>query len=69
MAKDNVTLRDVYDAVNRIEDKLTKRIDIVEEDVDELQSFQNRILGIATVLSVFISGAATFVWEKITKSS
>ena len=69
MAKDNVTLRDVYDAVNRIEDKLTKRIDSVEEDVDELQSFQNRILGIATVLSVFISGAATFVWEKITKSS
>ena len=68
-SNDNVTLRDVYDAVNRIEDKLTKRIDNVEEDVNELQSFQNRILGIATVLSVFISGAATFVWQKITKPS
>jgi len=68
MNEDKVTLRDIYDAVNRIEDKLTKRIDGIEEDVDELQSFQNRVLGISMALSVFISGAATFVWNKITKA-
>lgn len=67
--KTDVTLKDVYDVVNRIEDKLTKRIEEAEQEIEELQNFQNRVLGISMALSVFISGAATFIWNKITKNA
>lgn len=61
----NVTLKDVYDAVNRLEDKFEKRIKPIETDVNELQKFQNRAMGVLTVFSTFIGLIATFVWNRI----
>lgn len=61
-----VTLQDVYQAINRVEDKMDARLKDMEKDIDELQTFQNRTMGMATVLAGFVSAAVTFVWNKIT---
>lgn len=66
MSEDKVTLRDVYDAVNRLEDKFSKRMDDVEEDVDGLKNNQNRAFGVLAVMSLFFSAIAGWVWNKLT---
>lgn len=63
---DSVSMRDIYEAVQRLEDKMGQRIDKVEADVDGLKGFQNKALGILSVFSVFVSAIASFIWNKIT---
>lgn len=65
MSEDRVTLRDVYDALSRVEAKYDKRFEKIEQDIDQIKSFQNRMYGIAAVLSVFVSSAASYVWSKL----
>ena len=55
MSEERVSLKDVLDVVNRIEDKMTKRIEDTEKRVDVLESFQSRALGILSVVTVFFS--------------
>lgn len=66
MSGGNVTLRDIYDAVERLEAKLDRRIEKIEARTDSLETFQNRALGIVSVFSVFISLIANFIWTRIT---
>lgn len=66
MAEERVTLRDIYAAVNRLEDKFDKRIVNVEKDVNDLQRFQNKALGIVSVLAIFTSLVANAIWQSIT---
>lgn len=66
MSEERVTLKDVYEVVNRIEDKMSQRIAETERRVDILESFQSRTLGVLSIITVFISLAATWVWGKIT---
>jgi len=63
--RDNVSLRDIYEAVERVEEKMSKRIEKVECDVNDLQAFQNKALGILSVVSLFASAIASFIWDKI----
>lgn len=63
--KDSVSLRDIYEAVERVEDKMIKRIERVECDVNALQAFQNKALGLLSVVSLFASAIASFIWDKI----
>lgn len=69
MTDDRVTLRDVYDAINRMEDNLKKefngRLTKVEKDIEDIKSFQNRFLGVMSILSLFLSAAATYIWNQI----
>lgn len=64
-SRDDVSLRDIYDAVGSLEEKLGKRIEKIENNVTTLQGFQNKALGIISVLSIFFSAVASFVWERI----
>ena len=64
-SRDSVSLRDIYEAVERVEDKMTKRIEKVESDVNVLQGFQNRALRVVGVISLFASAIASFIWDKI----
>lgn len=64
-SRDSVSLRDIYEAVERVEEKMTKRIEKVETDVNALQGFQNKTLGVVSVISLFASAVASFIWEKI----
>lgn len=66
MPEDRVTLRDVYEVMNRIEAKFEKRLDSVEEDIEKIKSFQNKALGIMSVITIFASGASSFIWNKVT---
>jgi len=63
--RDNVSLRDIYEAVERVEEKMSKRIEKVECDVNDLQAFQNKALGLLSVVSLFASAIASFIWDKI----
>jgi hypothetical protein len=62
---DSVSLRDIYEAVQRVEDKMTKRIEKVECDIDTLQGFQNRTIGIASVISTFVGVVVSYIWSRI----
>jgi hypothetical protein len=51
---DDVTLQDVYDVVNRIEDKLSCRVDDLEDRVNTLESFKNKVIfGFSAVTALF----------------
>jgi hypothetical protein len=66
MNTEKITLRDIYDVVNRLEDKVDKRITTVESEIKEMKSFQNRVMGVASVMAAFVSLLATFIWNRIT---
>lgn len=61
-----VSLRDVYDVVNDLRTETNHRIELLENKVDDLQSFKSRMFGIGTVLVVVISGLSSWVWSKVT---
>lgn len=63
----NITLKDIYEVVNRLEDKVDKRLGTVEVRVDKLEDVQAKIIGGVSIVGLFVGGAVTWVWEKITK--
>lgn len=65
MDEERVSLRDIYSAVNRIEDKFDKRLDEMDREIANVKSFQNKTLGVLTAVSIFIGGFSSFVWDKI----
>lgn len=67
MDKDRVSLRDIYDAVGKLEGKIDQRFEKLESRVSALEAFQNRIFGIGAAFSAFSSLVMTFIWEKIFK--
>lgn len=60
-------LKDVYDAVNRLEAKLDKRITDLEHRVDILEDFKGKVIGVATVIGAFVGAITSWIWEKITR--
>lgn len=65
MNRDDVSLRDIYEAVSSLENKMGDRIDKMENRVDTLETFRDRTLGMVAVASVFISVVVNFIWEKL----
>lgn len=72
MSSGSVTLRDVYEIMQRVEDKVDKKIAELEDKIekqslkiDRLEAFNNRTLGVLAVGSAFVSLIATFIWNKI----
>lgn len=63
-----VTLKDIYEVVNRLEDKLDQRIKPIEQKVDDLEDFRGKALGILGVVSFVGSAIFSWVWGKIVKS-
>ena len=65
---DPITLKDVYDAIDRLEDKIVERMDKTDEKLDnrvrKLEDFQSRILGIASILAIFVSGVVSIILER-----
>ena len=62
-----VTLRDVYDVVNRLEDKMDTRLKEIERCVEQNTNFRYKLLGCAGVIGAVAGGAVSVVWEKLTK--
>lgn len=69
MPEERVTLRDVYAALNRLEDKLGKnygdRFKAIEQDIEDIRSFQNKAIGVLGVLSLFFGAISNFIWERL----
>jgi hypothetical protein len=67
MANGRITLKDIYEVVNRLEEKMDKRMCRVEERVDILEDFKSKILGIVTIVSLVSGAVFSWFWEKVTK--
>jgi len=67
MTNGKVTLRDIYEVVNRLEEKQDERLEKLENRVDTLENFRDRLLGIATVVGLFTGVVATWIWKKISQ--
>ena len=62
-----VTLKDIYEVCNRLEEKMDKRMCHAEERIDILEDFKSRILGIATIVSVISGAVFSWLWERLTR--
>ena len=60
-----IMIQDIYDVVNRLEDKLDKRLEKVEGRIDSLEDFKGRITGISVVVSVFAGTVSGWIWERL----
>lgn len=63
--KETITLRDVYDIANRLEGKMDTRLERHELRIEGLENNQSRALGVLSVISLFISGAMTLLWNRL----
>jgi len=59
-------LKDTHAIVSGMEEKLSKRMGKIEDRVDVLEDFKGKMLGVATIVSILVSGAVTWAWKKIT---
>lgn len=65
----NITLKDIYEVVNRLEDKMDVRIADIEKRVDILEDFKGGVLGMAAVISAIVGIVGNWVWRKVTKEA
>lgn len=68
MANERVTLREVYDIVERIEGKFDKRFNDHEQRIRANEGWKNRAIGVAGILSAFVSIMASWLWNAITQN-
>lgn len=68
MTKDTVTLNNIYEVVNRLEDKLDKRMCELEDRVGVLEQFKARILGIGIIIGAFVGIFVDWIKSKLLDS-
>lgn len=56
-------LKDVYTAINRIEDKMDTRIGDLEKRMDKTEDFQSNLTGKITVLGGVMLLVVNFIWD------
>ena len=61
-------LKDTYDAVGNLREEMTEWRKGMEKRVSTLESFKDKILGICLVFGAFAGTAASWVWNKLTKT-
>ena len=60
-----ITQRDIYDAIERLEEKMDRKLEKMDGKIDSLENFRDKALGVLTIFSAFVSLGATFIWQKI----
>ncbi len=60
-----ITLKDIYEVVNRLEDKTDRRLQDVEIRLDKVEDMQSKIIGAVSIVGLFVGGAVTWVWDKV----
>ena len=65
MTNSKVSLKDIYDVVNRLEDKMDKRLCGVESRVDILEDFKGKIVGMAAIISTIFGALVSWLFRKI----
>lgn len=59
-------LCEVLTRLDRLEDKLDKRVTSLENRVDIIEDFRSRILGVAVVIGAISGSVVHWVWMRIT---
>lgn len=65
MSGDRITTKDVYEVVNRLEDKLDRRLNSMEERIDKNESFRERAIAVGSVFVIFSNLLATWIWDRL----
>ena len=65
MSAERITLRDLMDGLDRLEEKFDKKINPLEERTRNLENNQNRAFGILSVVTVFIGAGSSYIWNKV----
>ena len=60
-----VNLRDIYDIVERLENKLDVRLKEVEKRTDNLENFNSKMTGVWLGITSLISLLGSWIWTKI----
>jgi len=60
-----VSLKDIYDVVNRLEGKMDDRLVKIENRVGIIENFQSRIIGIWLGITAVISILGSWVGQKL----
>jgi len=55
------TLKDIYDVMNRLEDKLDRRMCNAENRIDGLETFRDNLLGKMAVFSTIVTAVVTII--------
>lgn len=65
MVRNSITIKDIYDIVNRLEDKFDNKFTDLDNRVGKLEGFMNRAIGILGLFTTIISLTITYVWNKL----
>ena len=66
MTKNDITLRDIYEVVEKYNERLDKRMADLETRVNCLEDFRARILGMAAVIAAFAGSVTAWIWKRVT---
>jgi len=61
----SVSLKDIYEIVERLENKMDGRLKESEKRIDALENFQSRIIGIWLGITAVISILGSWVGQKL----
>lgn len=64
-ASDYDLLLEIQRAVNRLEDKVDRRMSLMEDRVNVLETFRDNLVGKLTLLTGILSVSFTMVWDWI----
>lgn len=64
-ARDGVSVRDLYSAIERLESKIDEKVTENSRRIDKLETFRDRWIGITTVLTAAISFFSGWIREKL----
>lgn len=68
---ERITLKDIYDIVNRLDDKTNERLNKLEDKTDKLEAKVDNLLGKigigVMVISAFISSGVAYVFSLFKK--
>jgi len=69
MTNDKITLRDIYEVVEKYNDKIDKRMCELEDRVNILENFKARVLGMAAVIAAFVGSFTAWIWKRLTNEA
>lgn len=62
---DKISLKDVYEIVNRVEDKMDAQLADHNKRIDSLENNQAKAFGVLSVITVFVSAGASYLWDRL----
>ena len=61
----NVSNRELYDAINDLRKEVTGKVERIEIKVVEIDNWRNKVIGQFSVLMIFIGAGINYIWDSI----